>query len=481
VIEISIRAVEPSVTEGAPVQFQLTATPTPASERVVAIAVDAPDGILAETAPTTVRIAANQSTFMLELETDDDRVDELDATVTVTLEEMPDGIYTVAAAPNNRASVTVTDNDGLTRERREQGIEHALAAFGRTAGWDLAETIRNRSRNRAVQGKAFEITNLPTLGVIDMGTPGTSIRLSSIDLSELLERDAEIRIAFNPQVAQASRSESSGKSPLVRAWIKASKTDVESDPFEGRTQEGEMVIGRFGVDAAYASGWLVGSAFSWHDGNIEFDDRDTSGGVGVDLLSINPYVSFTKGKLHLWGTIGGGIGDLNYEDSPTDAGTSTSSDLRMLTAAAGAEYAFGRLGPFDLRGRGEGMIVNLDAEGSSHPLIGYDEVGATVYGGRGELELGLPLSFDSSRTEFRPYVFTGLIEATIAGVWWRDLSAPLARRRTMIPMVVVRCHRSVRGGRGRKPVYIWVMGSVGMSSCCGLLWKWTGRNRKSRT
>jgi len=298
------------------------------------------------------------------------------------------------------------DNDGLTRERRERGIKHALGAFGRVAGWDLAETIRNRSRNSAVQAKAFEISNLPTFGATNPSAAGSSIKLSGIDLSELLE--TEIRMTFNPQVAQASGS--SGKSPLVRAWIKASRTDLESDPFEGRTQEGEMIIGRFGIDAAYASGWLVGSAFSWHDGNIEFDDSTfaTSGGVGVDLLSINPYVSFTKGKLHLWGTIGGGIGDLNYEDSPTDAGTSTSSDLRMLTAAVGAEYEFGRLGPFDLKGRGEGMIVDLDAESSSHPLVGYDEVGATVYGARGEFELGLPLSFDNSRTEFRPYVFTGL-------------------------------------------------------------------------
>jgi len=40
--------------------------------------------------------------------------------------------------------------------------------------------------------------------------------------------------------------------------------------------------------------------------------------------------------------------------------------------------------------------------------VGYDDIGVTVYGARGELELGLPVNFDSNRTEFRPYVFTGL-------------------------------------------------------------------------
>jgi len=410
-VVISIRTLEPVVIEGELAQFQLTMAPAPATDLVVAIAVADPDGVLAEAAPTEVRIEANQTTLMFELATDDDRIDELDATVTVTLEETPDGGYKVAPAPDNRASVTVRDNDGLTRERREQGIKHALGAFGRAAGWDLIETIRDRSRNSAVQVKAFEITNLPAFGVIDMGTPGSSIKLSSIDLSELL--NSEIRIAFNPQVAQTSASEPSGNTPLVRAWVNASKTDIRSTPLEGRTQEGEMIVGRLGVDAAYGSGLLVGSVFSWHDGNIEFNDSafDTEGGIDIDLLSVNPYVSFTKGKLHLWGTIGGGIGTLSYEDSPTGTPrppNSTSSDLRMLTVAAGAEYAFGRLGPFDLKGRGEGMIVNTKTDSSSHPLVGYDEIGVTVYGARGEFELGLPLNFDRNRTEFRPYVFTGL-------------------------------------------------------------------------
>jgi len=82
VLEISIRAVEPLVVEGAPVQFRLTATPTPAVDLVVAIAVADPDGILAEAAPTEVMIPANQSTLMFELDTDDDEVDALKVTVT---------------------------------------------------------------------------------------------------------------------------------------------------------------------------------------------------------------------------------------------------------------------------------------------------------------------------------------------------------------------------------------------------------------
>jgi len=405
-VAVSIHAVEPSVIEGEPAQFQLTAVPAPRTDLVVAIAVADPNEVLMDTAPTEVTIPANQSTALIELETDDDEVDELDATVTITLEAATNADYTIAEAPDNSARVTVTDNDGLTQERREEGIEHALGAFGRATGWDLVETIRDRSRTTGGQGQAFEITNLPSFGSSGVDRP----RPTSLDLFELLERDAEVRVTFNPQVAQGSASESSSKSPLLRAWLKANRTDLRSDPFEGRTQEGEVTTGRLGVDVAYDSGWLVGSVFSWHDGDIEFDDSTftTEGEVDIELFSINPYVSFTKGRLHLWGTIGGGLGTLSYEDSPTDDPTSTSSDLRMLTAAAGAEYAFGRLGPFDLKGRGEGMIVNMKADDSSHALVGYDDIGVTVYGARGELELGLPINIGSKQTEFRPYVFTGL-------------------------------------------------------------------------
>jgi len=54
------------------------------------------------------------------------------------------------------------------------------------------------------------------------------------------------------------------------------------------------------------------------------------------------------------------------------------------------------------------MIVDTKTDSSSHLLVGYDEIGVTVYGTRGQFELGLPLNFDQNRTEFRPYVFTGL-------------------------------------------------------------------------
>jgi len=199
------------------------------------------------------------------------------------------------------------------------------------------------------------------------------------------------------------------ESPLIRAWMKGARTDVRGDPFEGRSQEGEVMTGRFGVDATLAGGWTIGSALGWHDADLEFDDGafDTTGAIEVGLWNVTPYVSFARGGLRLWGTLGGGGGTLRYEDSPAGGKrTSTRSDLRLWTGAAGAEYAFGKFGSFDLTGRGEGMIVDLDADGSDHELVGYDGLGATVSGVRGEFEVGLPLHYDG--IELRPYGFAGL-------------------------------------------------------------------------
>jgi len=75
-------------------------------------------------------------------------------------------------------------------------------------------------------------------------------------------------------------------------------------------------------------------------------------------------------------------------------------------AAAGVEYTFGTVGPFDLTGRGEGMFVDLDASEAVHPVVGYDEVGVKVHGIRGEFEIGLPpLRFRNA--DIRPYGIIG--------------------------------------------------------------------------
>jgi len=161
------------------------------------------------------------------------------------------------------------------------------------------------------------------------------------------------------------------------------------------------------MDMSLDNGWTVGSATGIHDARVEFDDEalDVSGGsIDTDMTSLVPYASFERNDLRVWGALGAGFGTLRYREAVGDS--AAASRMRMLMAAAGVEYTAGTAGPFELTGRGEGMFVDLDAKGSSHPDIGYDGIGVKVHGIRGELEIGLPL-LRFGNAEIRPRALAG--------------------------------------------------------------------------
>jgi len=283
-------------------------------------------------------------------------------------------------------TLTIIDDESPAQERREQGIAHALGGIARTLGWELTETIRERSRGADGVGSRVKVANLPQ----------TSTQGDDATMADLLTSGTEIEMTSAP-IDRAT-------APMVRTWVKGDKADFNNTPFDGRTQDGEIVSVRAGMDAAYDSGWVLGGAVGWHDIDVTFDDSvaATSGTIGGEIWSLNPYISLTRDRLHLWGTIGGGAGTLHYEDTHG----ATSSNLRMLNGAVGAEHGFGNIGVFDLIGRGEGMFVEIDLDGSPDAGVGYDDQEVTVYGIRGEFELGLPLR--RGGVDIRPYSLVGV-------------------------------------------------------------------------
>jgi len=321
-----------------------------------------------------------------------------------------------------RAPVTVTliDDDAGLGDRAVGGLEHGLGAIARVTGWNLVETIRNRSRGGSAG--ATTVVNAPGLSLAESGDDsmtdpfGRGIHdgrgnievVEGADLSDLLDAGTEIAVTLNPSQGGDDPSSAFGeRPPNARAWMSGSRTDFDSRPFEGRTQDGEVLAAHIGLDMSFDNGWTVGNAIGIHDARVEFDDSvlEISGGsIDTEMTSFIPYASFARDDLRVWGALGGGFGALRYRE--TVGGPVASSRLRMLMAAAGVEYTLGTTGPFDLTGRGEGMFVDLKAKGSAHPVVGYDEVGVKVHGIRGELEIGLPrLRFGGA--EIRPYALAG--------------------------------------------------------------------------
>ena len=105
---VTIEEVTAEVTEGADVEFTVTATSAPATDLVVNVRWSDPGEVLAATPPQTVTIRAGDTTAALAATTVDDSTDEDDSRVTVTVNA--DAGYSVGEPGSAR--VTVTDDDG---------------------------------------------------------------------------------------------------------------------------------------------------------------------------------------------------------------------------------------------------------------------------------------------------------------------------------------------------------------------------------
>ena len=103
---VHVASVSPSVTEGDPVSFTLSATPAPAAEVTVAVRWSESGSFLTANVPRTVTIPTTGAAT-LSAATDDDSADEPDGMVTVTV---GGGSGYTLGTPDS-ATVTVTDND----------------------------------------------------------------------------------------------------------------------------------------------------------------------------------------------------------------------------------------------------------------------------------------------------------------------------------------------------------------------------------
>ena len=112
--EVSIAA-GPEATEGSDAVFTVTANPAPASDLTVELTITASGDVIGDgqTGPQTVTVPSGGSATYAVSTVDDDVV-ESPGTITATLVS-PSGGYTVAAAPHDVATVSVTSEDQLSR------------------------------------------------------------------------------------------------------------------------------------------------------------------------------------------------------------------------------------------------------------------------------------------------------------------------------------------------------------------------------
>ena len=174
-----------TVTEGDDATFTVEASSTaPAGGLTVNVNV-ADSGTFAssgETGTQMVTIPMGMTTAMLDVSTVNDSTDEVDGTITVTVETGSG--YTVALAPNNSASVTVTDNDGPALPTVSISAGGAVAegeAVTFTVAADVAPTSDLTVNVSVSDSGSFISGTAPTMVTITSGSTSATLTVNTDD------------------------------------------------------------------------------------------------------------------------------------------------------------------------------------------------------------------------------------------------------------------------------------------------------------
>ncbi len=171
-----------AVDEGGSARFTIEADPAPAADLTVAVTVaQSGDWLSAPGAGNrTVTLTAGSSSVTFSLATVDDAVDEPDGSVSATLAAGTG--YTVAAAPDNAATVALSDNDAAADASLAFSISDATV--NENSDWRMFFTVRlNRPARRWVSVTFFTRESNP---------------VSAQDRKDFFGRPRGIGMAFAP-------------------------------------------------------------------------------------------------------------------------------------------------------------------------------------------------------------------------------------------------------------------------------------------
>ena len=252
----------------------------------------------------------------------------------------------------------------LAQQAPTPPIENSLGGFSRIIGWDLSETVHVRAR--------------------------------ALDEDALKQRPASAPIpgGYKPHD--------------INLWTDLRYNSLTYEATSALDFDGDLVSYRLGMEKPVGN-LLTGLVVGVVDGELDFDytarpgTADVSGTGTVEMYqwNLNPYVAWQMDDVRVWGTVGVGKGDLDYE-----YGTSVdSSDLTMRMAAIGAEYNIVTRDNLKVVGRAETMSARLSVDAAEGGVV-YGSGSAEASGFRGELEVNLDMVGEDT-SHFRPYLTVG--------------------------------------------------------------------------
>ena len=373
-----------AITEGGTARFTLTATPAPAGSITVRVQVSSsnirvPSG---QEGMRTVTIGTGGTAPLTVTTTDDDTVEAGGSITAVVLSGTGAG-YTVAAAPDDAASVGVVYHaDSISKAW--------LSRFGRTVAEAALDGIAGRmaaSRRAGVEGTlagralAFGSGSDGTGSVASgaashpaalgaAGFPGTGLGTGSgadrLVSSETAGRSEWRTQAFgttaerfgigsgweaDPYGPGAARTLTLGDALLGSSFTATGAEDASGgslalwgraahSSFDGRegmfSLDGEATTALLGADYARER-WLLGLALMQSEGDGGYADQgavqEGAGAVEASLTAAVPYAALEASeRMKLWGAFGHGSGEVTLKPR---AGVPLASDISWTMASTG--------------------------------------------------------------------------------------------------------------------------------------------------
>ena len=268
-------------------------------------------------------------------------------------------------------SATCTIVDDEVMDERQQKLEYALAAFGRTMAHDLVTAVEDRMWSSG-SGSSVTLAGtrlpVPDEAVYEMlqrhvGPGGDLARRTA--LRELLAR-SDFQLSLDDEGAGEADGWSTDSLTL---WGRGSQSWGAGRLEPSVTTQSEVFSGQLGLEMRLREDTLVGVMLNGSEGEVEFGGK-LGTRIEADIISLHPYGQWSPWPgLGTWAMLGYGLGGATLTDSySTLAGLSVESDIAMTMAAAGGSHRVVSLLGLDWFVGTNGFLARFEADGQTNLL-----------------------------------------------------------------------------------------------------------------
>ena len=297
--EVSIVTITQSVEEGQTIQFQISRSRQLDSNFSVTIAITSSGNAIPTNYNTSVILASNQSSTLLEVPTLDDTIAEESDSVVAEIIKSPS--YSISEPRSANATVLDTHDNSQRRNQIESANQHVIPALINSIGTSTHNATNNHLSLALADSlnTKFNLGGASTLhGLVT--NSGHAINEESLSLRSVLG-DSSFILSLSP--------EQSGYN-VGSVWGLGDQVDIiEISADESHSLDGDVFVGHLGVDARLSQDSFLGLQVSMSEAELTYQNfgrEDLDYDINSNILS--SYYGWSSSEQGLEVRVIGGYG-----------------------------------------------------------------------------------------------------------------------------------------------------------------------------